>query len=268
MAEADVAARGAQGFKGQPWILYDTVAARSFLAGDDGDDGRAIGSRVPAVSAKGELSFFQERTRKQVSEVYTNLDVAGQLSYGMEVWGVYVQTMLPIAVFAEDGDASGLQMAKLAEVLLHGSAILVDLGQEEQSAFHTLRFGAGGGMTMDGVGGPGAGVIHTNNGIAYRRHMMVYPEPIEMPRTQNFGVSMELSPEALDLIGTVAAPGVGVALAGFEITVTPFGEVSPIVIDKRQLPYMVQVGFVGRRVKKTQYGQLSKPRSKQRPAAR
>jgi len=259
----NAAAQGAQGFKGQPWVLYDTVAAWSFLAGDSSDDGLAKGSRNPAVSAKGELAFFQERSRSAVGEAYTNLDQPGQLSYGMEVWGIYFAVMLPItATFATDdgtGNSVYHQMAKLAECLLNGAALLVDLGQEEQTAFHALRFGAGGGLQIQGSNT----ILNVNNGEPFRQHMMVFPEPIEMPRTQNFVATLELSPEALDLIGTVATPGVGIPLPAISFVTTPFGEGTATTVTKRELPYMAQLGFVGRRVKKTQYGQLG-PRPQRR----
>lgn len=264
MAGENIAAQGAQGFKGQPWVLYDTVAAYSFLAGDTSDDGLAIGSRNPAVSKQGELTFFQERTRSSVGLPITNLDQASQLSYGMEVWGMYLAPMLPIRPVLETNDdvtnSVFAQMAKLAECLLNSAAITVELGQEEQVAFHALRFGAAGGIQLQG----GQSILNVNNGEPVRQHCMVFPEPIEMPRTQNFVAKLKLSPQALELIGDVTTPGVGIPLPVISFVTVPFGEATATTVTKRELPYAVQFGLIGRRVKKTQYGQLAAPRGGRR----
>lgn len=243
-------ARLGRGFKGQPWILYDTVAAFSFLAGDGSAAGLAIGTQIPAVSAKGELIFFSAgRTRASIGEVYTSMD-APTLSYGLEVWAMYLNIMLPAeqtlgASFAPIPP----QMLKLAEVLINGAALLLDLGQEEQFVAPTHRFGAGGGLSVDGM----IGGQLSRNGEAHRTHVLVLPEPIEMPRTLNLNGKLVLSPQAMALLGTVAAPGVGAPICDFSFV--PCGDVTAVEVP--QLPFQVQLGLVGRRVKRVQYGQIA-----------
>src|SRR5262245_61847320 len=80
-------------FKSQPWILFDTVASSSFLFGSTVFQ---IGAQLPAIDAMGQMVFFNAPGRSTAATpVYTNLDQPGQLSYGMEVWAIYLHFMMP-----------------------------------------------------------------------------------------------------------------------------------------------------------------------------
>lgn len=254
-------------FKSQPWILFDKVAARSFLVGDDRAEGRAIGSQNPAITATGEMVFFQERTSAQ-NPTYTNLDQKATLSYGMEVWGAYLELKFPTLnpyqanrgeplvqpgpIIIPAGDAGPPPIVKLAEALLNFGVVVFDLGQENQTRFPTTRFGAGGGLQLMSFI-----FAQVQNSIPQRANVMTFPEPIEMPRTQNFSVKIQLAPEVLPLIGTPAAPGVGIEQMPylFSIWETP-ESVAPVVVPLTQPPYAVEIGLIGRRIKFTQYGQV------------
>lgn len=87
--------RNPAAFKSQPWVLYDTIVAESFLLGDS-TNGNAVGGQTPAISSSGEINFFQSAGRTTATMPwYTNLDTVGQLSYGFQVWQIYVNIMFP-----------------------------------------------------------------------------------------------------------------------------------------------------------------------------
>ena len=108
------------------------------------------------------------------------------------------------------------------------------------------RFGAGGGMyLMDSIGtqvGQNANPDGSN--------VLKLPEPVEIARTQNLNAKIRLAPAVLPLIGTNAAPGVGTELDDFDV-ITSKGEV-----EIPAPPFTIQVGLIGKRIKKTQYGQV------------
>lgn len=259
VSEEMLAQLGAQGFKGQAWVLYDTVASASYLVGGlEPNIGQvnAIGSQNPAINAQGEMGFFdQGRTRNAPGVFYTNMDLDGQLSYGMEVWAIYLSTMFPtIRLWLDDGAGGFLsafhRTTKLAEAILHYSSMAVRLGQEfDQILAPAHKYGSGGHLVSSDL------VTNPQNSMPSRQSVLVLPEPIEMPRTQNLSVRVNLSAEALTTIGNNAAPGVGLSMANIAETLVDQGG-NNVNIDVRELPYATQVGFIGRRIKRTQYGQV------------
>lgn len=255
MPEAEVPV-GA-GYKGQPWVLYDTVAAFSFLVGDTSPEGLAIGTQLPAITSQGKMIFFSAGRTRAGNDTLTNMDIDAQLSYGMSVWQIYVRTIMPIqniAVDIQDGVDNNVfpQILKLTENILNLSVLNVDLGQEEQLFLPVLSVGAGGGQVLEG----NQFVGNSANGVQVRQNMLNLPEPIEMPRTQNMKVELILDPRVLASIGTVAAPGNGIQLPTYSYLAGPDPN-NPVAIGPLlETPFSVQVGLVGRRVKKTQYGMI------------
>ncbi|MFW5921026.1 MAG: hypothetical protein ACOCUS_04245, partial [Polyangiales bacterium] len=154
VTEEQIAALGAQGFKGQAWILYDTIASRSYLLGGDEpnlDQQFAIGSQAPAITRAGTMHWFdQGRTRNNPGVWYCNMDVNAQLSYGMEVHAIYLSVMFPTERLWLDDGAGGFvsafhRVTKLAEAILHHSAMHVRLGQEfDQILAPAHKYGSGG----------------------------------------------------------------------------------------------------------------------------
>lgn len=246
-------------YKGQPWVLFDTVAARSFLLGDT-VNGLAIGSNVPAISAAGELQFFNAPGRNtQTTPWYTNLDQQSMLSYGMEVWQIYLLFMMPAMPpiqnigYDFESNAGVPGTVKLIEAILNFGELELLLGQEWQLSWPLSRFGAGGGIYLNG----GAGVTNiAQNSVPEGANVMKLPESIEMIRTQNLAAKIRIAPEATQMIGTVAAPGVGQPLSPYVYGIDVVDDV-PVLATKVQLPFALQLGLVGRRIKNTQYGQLA-----------
>lgn len=242
-------------FKGQPWILFDTIVSSSFLIGAATN---AVGATTPAINANGQMIFFNAPGRSNSQTPwYTNLDLPGQLSYGMEVWAAYLMfafpAMPPVQNIGYDFESNpGVPgTVKLMEAILNFSVLDLNLGQENQTRFPLSRFGAGGGVFMNG----GAGVTNiAQNGVPEGANVLKLAEPIEMPRTQNLDVRITIAPEARPIIGTPTAPGVGQPLSDYEYG-TAGGE-SPTVVDLAQLPFSLQLGLIGRRIKFTQYGQI------------
>lgn len=252
-------------FKSQPWILFDTVVANSYLLGDGSAAGLAKGSQVPAISSSGEMIFFAGGGRTNANlPWYTNMDLSGQLAYGMEVWQIYLYFAFPtITPDANNGQPAAnpgvAPTVKLMEAILNFGVLELELGQENQTRWPLTRFGGGGGM------------IHSNNvvdasvinGVPEGSNVMKLAEPIEMPRTQNVSAKIRLAAEALPMIGTVAAPGVGNPLNAYNYVIDG-GD--PVALP--ELPFSTQLGFVGRRVKKTQYGQIPGGSAPQAPLPR
>lgn len=244
-------------FKSQPWILFDSIAAHSFLMGDTSADGLAIGSQVPAINANGEIVFFQSSGRTKANMPwYTNQDLPGQMSYGLQVWQVYVMIAFPFLPIAQSNDpqaaatGNGVNLTmRLAEAILQYGVLQLNLGQEEQIEWPLARFGSGGGVMPFGLAISGA-----QNSQVQSVNVMKLPEPIEMVRTQNLSAKIRLAPEVFAIIGTPAAPGVGLELMDYEFE-DASGE-APVTIARKLPPYLIQLGLVGRRVKNTQYGQL------------
>ena len=144
-----------QQFKTQPWTLFDTVAAKSFLLGDGSADGLAIGGQTPAISRAGEIIFFAGAGGRNQATMpwFTNMDLQGQLAYGMEVWQIYLAFYFPAFTptqnigydLTTDGGVPGT--LKLMEAILNYGVLELDLGQEDQTSWPCSRFGAGGGLT-------------------------------------------------------------------------------------------------------------------------
>lgn len=242
-------------FKSQPWVLFDTVVARSFLLGDT-TNGLAVGSQSPAVSSNGEIVFFQGGGRTTANlPWYTNLDVSGQLSYGFEVWQMYLYLAFPMAPpildndFNEPGAAPLITnvppTVRLAEAIINFGVLEFTLGQENQTRWPLHRFGAGGGLHVNATG-----FANVQNSEQQQGNVLALPEPIEMPRTQNLNCKIRLAAEILSLIGTAAAPGVGAALVDVDYTID--GSTTTLTLP----PYAIQLGLKGRRIKHTQYGQI------------
>jgi hypothetical protein len=251
-------------FKSQPWDLFDSIVARSFLMGDT-VNGKAAGSEVPAISANGEMVFFQSSGRTRANMPwYTNLDVPGQLAYGLQVWQISVSINLPILPNRSSnndpaiGTADVNGMVRLAESILNYSVLQLNLGQEDQIEWPLSRFPAGGGLVVSAATGGGvadAGLAATNNGMAQASNVLSLPEPIEMGRTQNLSAKIRLSPDVFAMIGSIAAPGVGAPLRPYLYAINiPGNDTIDAVLS--MIPMMVQINLKGRRVKNTQYGQL------------
>lgn len=248
-------------FKSQPWILFDSIVARSFLLGDT-TNGKAIGSEVPAISANGEITFFQSSGRTRATMPwYTNLDMAGQLAYGLQVWQIYVNLVFPVLPSLQtrdpNGDADDTTVGvpanvRLMEAILNYGVLSLNLGQEDQAEWPLTRFGAGGGVAL--VSGGESGNMGATNALPQAQNVMKLPEPVEMGRTQNLSAKIRLAPEAFAMIGTLAAPGVGSTLLNYDYTL--ISDEVPTIASLPMLPFMIQLGLVGRRIKDTQYGQL------------
>ncbi len=245
-----------QNFKSQPWILFDDVVANSFLLGDTTSDGLAIGTTIPAINSNGEMIFFNAPGRNQASTPwFTNLDQQSTLSYGFEVWQVYVlfafPTFTPTQNIGYDLsiNAGVPGTIKLMECILQFGVLELNLGQENQASWPLTRFGAGGGLNVNA----GTVAVTGQNSVPDGANVMKLPEPIEMPRTQNISAKIRIPPQVFGMIGSVAAPGVGSKLSNYQYGVNATG---PVVASLPQPPYKVEVGLVGRRIKNTQYGQL------------
>ena len=241
-------------FKSQPWVLFDTVVAKSFLLGDTSANGLAVGTQTPAISAAGEITFFNSGRTQANYPWYTNLDVSGQLAYGFEVWQIYLALLFPAMpdVGNIGYDIAGESVTppgtvKLAEAIVNFGVLQMTLGQEDQMSWPCHRFGAGG-----GVAGTSSQTSTPTNGAPDGANVLKLPEPIEMPRTQNLSAKIRLASEVQALIGSVAAPGVGQPLSPYAYGIV----VTPTVVNLPQAPFAIQLGLVGRRVKKTQYGQI------------
>ena len=140
-------------FKSQPWIVFDTIAARSFLVGETRNTFFAFGTNIPAINARGELIFFAAGRTEVSAPWYTSTELVGQLSYGFEAWQVYLHLGLPgMPTAASNNPSEGFNWGgeipgtmHLAKALINFGVLELDLGQEEQLAFPCHRFGSGGG---------------------------------------------------------------------------------------------------------------------------
>lgn len=243
-------------FKSQPWILYDSIVARSFLWGDT-TNGIAVGGQTPAVSAQGEIVFFQSAGRTFATlPWYTNFDVNGQLMFGFEVWQIYFAVEFPAFPLVPSYDPNAPVAAptllnvppttRLAECIINFGVLELTLGQEAQMAWPLSRFGAGGGVHDNS----NATSLATNSDVQ-NANVLKLPEPIEMPRTQNIFAKVRLAAEVRGLMGDTTTPGVGAPLSTQNYLVGA-GDTNALTLQ----PYKVQLGLVGRRIKNTQYGQL------------
>jgi hypothetical protein len=247
-------------FKSQPWMLFDTIAAHSFLIGDPSQDAKAVGGDNPAISASGEIVFFQAGGRTRATMPwFTNLDVQGQLAYGLQVWQVALKLAFPAMQNAQNLDPNADDpvgvptTVRLAEAILNYAVLQLNLGQEEQIEWPVTAFGAGGGLSIQGGGGEG-GISGVNNSQPQSMNVMKLPEPIEMVRTQNLSAKIRLAPQVFEIIGTAAAVGVGAPLAPYTFQIN--NEEPPDTVSRRLPPYSIELRLIGRRVKATQYGQL------------
>lgn len=242
-------------FKSQPWILFDDVVANSFLLGDATADGVAAGTTIPAISTSGEIVFFNAPGRNAASTpTLTNMDQQSTLSYGFEVWQIYVMLAFPTFPPTQNigydlsANAGVPGVVKLAECIINFGVLELQLGQENQALWPLSRFGAGGGLNVNA----GTVAVTAQNSIPDGANVMKLPEPIEMPRTQNIYAKIKLSPQVFPMIGTIAAPGVGTKLSSYQYGVAS----APTVVSLAQPPFKIELGLVGRRIKNTQYGQL------------
>lgn len=241
-------------FKSQPWMLFDTVVAKSFLLGDGTADGLAVGTQSPAISAAGEMTFLATGRNMATYPWYTNMQQDGAMSYGMEVWQIALEVLFPtLTPNQNNGFDLTIQggvppNVKLAECLLNYSVLQLELGQENQMSWPVTKFGPGGGMAMS----DNASSVNVSSGERSIANVLKLAEPIEMPRTQNISAKLRIAPEVHQMIGTVAAPGVGRVLAEYDYA---WG-VAPNNTDVAQPPWAVRLTLSGRRIKHTQYGQI------------
>jgi hypothetical protein len=235
-------------FKGQPWILWDTVASTDFRVGASTN---ALGSNAPAIGNDGSMVFFQERTKAKWPNL-TNLDTIGQLSYGFKCYAIAFELLFP-QFPPEQGLANDVGVAgvpptiKLAEAILNYSVVETELGQENQTQWPITAFGNAGALFVNNsiVGG-------AQNGAPDIRCAMVLPEPIDMGRTQNFNTKIKVAQFLFSLIGIGAADGVGMPLLPYTLGLT--GGDTPTTVDLPQPPYGIKCKLIGERVKLTQYG--------------
>ena len=242
-------------FKSQPWIVFDTVASRSYLLGEDRADFRAFGTAGPAITNSGEMLFFSAGRTEPVSPWYTSTELVGQLSYGFEAWQVYVAfNMPPYPAIAQGAPGVGFSgqrspVSALVQTILNFSVLRLQLGQEEQMSWPLIRFGSGGGFYMTGS----AGAASVQNGWPQEGNVIALPDPVMIARTQNIDAKILIAPEAHGIIGSNLAPGVGTNLGDIAIELAAEQEIATVP----ELPFATQVGLIGKRVKKTQYGQVA-----------
>jgi hypothetical protein len=247
--DAEKQAADLKNFKTQPWILFDTIVSTDFRPGSATD---AVGSSNPAISQQNTIVFFQGSGRTKASMPwYTNLDMPGQLSYGLEVWQIYFAlknprvpaTMTQGQIAAADVGPSSVMM--LESTLLQFGELEVELGQENQMKWPLSRFGAGGGVYSSGLIA-GVGTNARQDAV----NTLDLAEPIQMPRTQNFNAVIRIAPEAAPVLQALGGPLPSLKLWNESLDV-------PADITVPQLPYSIELGFIGKRVKKTQYGQIA-----------
>lgn len=253
--------------KKQPWCLFDTVVAKSFLLGDDRPGiGLALGSPNPAITKKGELLFLTASGRnKSNNPELTNLDVGGQMAFGLEMWGVYIMlgfpVVPPIQNTGHDPDLNpGVAgVIKLAECIVNYGLLNLFVGQESQLEIPVERVGAGGGLHVTS----NIALNLAQNSRPDSGNFLRLPEPVFFPRTQVLGAKISLDPVVHDLIGVynpaLTAVGVGAPLDPYHYSwwTDPEGEAPQqhdLVLP--QNPFMVRIGLMGNRVKESQYGAL------------
>ncbi len=251
MTDADKQAAEMKEFKTQPWILFDTICSTDFRPGADVD---AVGSSNPAVSAQNTVIFFQGAGRtKATMPWFTNLDVPGQLSYGLEVWQIYfalknprVPPTMSVGQTATGMQAGPSSVMQYESTLLQFGELEVELGQENQMKWPLSRFGQGGGLYTTGLV-TGTGTNSRQDAV----NVLNLAEPIQMPRTQNFNAVVRIAPEAAAVLTALGGPLPALSMWNESLD-------TPANITVPQLPYAIELGFVGRRVKKTQYGQIAR----------
>jgi hypothetical protein len=201
------------------------------------------------------MLFFAQGRLQPTLPWYTSLEQLAQLSYGFEMWAGSLTLMLPpvqpVSSAADpwEGDPLALGtsgMSMLAHALVYFSVMEMKLGQEEQSSWPFQAFGCAGGV-WSSSGFDGAQI---QNGVPTADNKLVLSEPIQIPRTQPLSAKLKLANEVRALIGTPAAPGVGSPLAEYEY------ETDKGTQELQPPPFGVRFTLYGRRIKKTQYGQL------------
>ena len=239
-------------FKSQPWVVFDTIAARSFLVGENRSDFFAFGTNGAAINQAGEMLFFAAGRTEPNAPWYTSTELVGQLSYGFEAWQVYLHIgfqLFPSAAVGQPTEPNAGQLSPLValqQAIVNFGVLQMQLGQEEQMSWPVHRFGAGGGFFQMGS----QGAVVGQNSTQQDENVLKLPEPVEVARTQNLNAKIRLAPEALPIIGNNLAPGVGTQLANMELSIG--GE----TVEVPSFPFTVQLGLKGKRVKKTQYGQV------------
>lgn len=245
-------------FKSQPWVVFDTVSAPSFLLGENRPELFAVGTNGPAITNSGQINFFDTGRTEPRFPWYTSLELVGQLSYGFKCWQAFLHFGFPQVPDRTSTDPNSTDVfpaplavslpAYLAATIINFGVMQMDLGQEEQMSFPVSRFGAGGGFMATGA----AGVSVIQNSIPNQTNVLKLPEPVEIARTQNINARIRIAPEVFPTIGTVLLPGVGVPLVPGSYTYnSKKGEVN---LDWGN--YTIQFGLIGERIKKTQYGQV------------
>lgn len=250
-------------FKKQPWIIYDTVAAHSFLIGDTSDQGRAQGTQNPALNQNGEMIFFGVGGRdKANTPELTNMD-ASLLSVGLEIWKLGIEFKFPLMEgihntgFDPDLVPGVNGPTKLIESIVNWGIFSLDAGQEEQMAWPLTSIGSAGGLWItDNVS-----IMNGQNGPPDVDKGMRLPEPIAIERTQVLKAKIRVGPQAHNMIGTWAPAatranwGVGQPLENYLYYSTPIPpSEDPTEHSLQQNPYAIQVKLWCQRVKREQYG--------------
>lgn len=239
-------------FKGQPWVLYDTVASSDFRIGSPVN---ALGAPSPAINGQGEMNFFNTPSRNRANwPQLTNLDTPGTMSYGLKCYAIGVELRFPTlySLQSTKGNPHGLTPAptvgpsqgqRLAEALLNWSTLQVIYGQEPQFEYPLTSFSNAGALFSS------TSVLNSQqNGLPAIDVALTLPEPIEMGRTQVITAKVVVAPFMFELIGQGADIGVGMPRYGYSLADDETTTLLP------ENPWALTVKLMGERTKLTQYG--------------
>jgi hypothetical protein len=199
------------------WPIYDTVMimnnvnslypnANWYQQYDD--------LAVPA-----EIPFFNVRN-KSVGEAYCNLDSSDKMSFGFEIFGlgVYVGAPAVSGIKVADQAPTAANQVRCAdgffatEVVRHSTFIL-KIGQDEKLVSPVSILPSGEGvagyskMVDDANNGLGLALGNINNGMAFKKNMFLFPEPISVPRDRNISGSLVFSPYLRSALAKASGPG-------------------------------------------------------------
>jgi len=173
------------------------------------------------LAVPSEIPFFNVRNIGIAGEAYCNLDSSEHLPYPYHICSIGVYVTIPIASMwhmnAAPGDALFAEQ-RASDVFFQTefprfSAVNLRVGSDDKYLAKVNMCSSGHGIAgwvkvLDSVANySGGGVGNMNVGTPHRKNVVVFPEPIQVPRDRNMSCQIRTANYLREALAKLAGPG-------------------------------------------------------------
>lgn len=194
----------------EKWVIHDTIQIGPHMAGNVTDEGFA--SYAALATKQDHPLFAAKRKRTTSTPAYNSQDLDGLSSYGMRIYHLGIGLYAPIAT--SEGEItdplSGYEGLIFSAELPKHIGVIVKVGQDEKLVTTSLitpsGSGAGGISQIDES--PGFQSVEGSQvGVPILANRFHFEEPLLVPRTTIFSVTIILSEYARSVLSAMKGPG-------------------------------------------------------------